>query len=343
RTPNEVFGDLAAQVSSGKLAAKRLSALLERQDYDDIEMLSDEIISRSEQATRESIRKLKAGTYHGESSFDVPGGDIVTLKAAVTVDPTEGEVTIDFTGSSGQSPYGINVVMNYTHAYSTFAIRSCLNPELPNNFGSLAPIKVIAPEGCIVNCKYPAPVNARHVVGMYVSMPVLKALYHVIPDRVLAEGSGAVWTIQIQGKTQTGEPFTSSMFNYSGGMGARRTKPGPSATCYPTGVAAVPVEVLEASMPIVFDRRELRLGSGGKGRSPGGDGQVIAFHMRTDQPWLLNAVPSRLDHGPEGLDGGGDGAAGRFLVNGKPMSEGKKMTMRPGDVVVLETPGGGGY
>ena len=125
--------------------ASASSALLDRQGYDDIEALSDEIISRSETATREAIRKLKAGTYHGESSFDVPGGDIITLKAAVTVDTDEGEITIDFTGSSGQSPYGINVVMNYTHAYSTFAIRSCLNPELPNNFGSLAPIKVTAP------------------------------------------------------------------------------------------------------------------------------------------------------------------------------------------------------
>jgi len=343
RTPNEVFGDLAAQVSSGKLAAKRLSALLDRQGYDDIEMLSDEIISRSEAATRESIRKLKAGTYHGESSFDVPGGDVVTLKTAVTVDPSEGTVTIDFTGSSGQSPYGINVVMNYTHAYSTFAIRSCLNPDLPNNYGSLAPIKVIAPEGCIVNCKYPAPVNARHVVGMYVSMPVLKALYHVIPERVLAEGSGAVWTIQIQGKTQTGEPFTSSMFNYSGGMGARRTKPGPSATCYPTGVAAVPVEVLEAAMPIVFDQKELRIGSGGAGASRGGDGQTISWRMRTQSPWLLNAVSSRTTLPPEGMGGGEAGAAGRFLVNDKPVSEARKLVMQPGDRVVLETPGGGGY
>src|SRR3954465_14316894 len=343
RTPNEVFGDLAAQVSSGKLAAKRLSALLDRQSYDDIEMLSDEIISRSEQATRESIRKLKAGTYHGESSFDVPGGDVITLKTAVTVDPGEGEITIDFTGSSGQSPYGINVVMNYTHAYSTFAIRSCLNPELPNNFGSLAPIKVIAPEGSIVNCKYPAPVNARHVVGMYVSMPILKALYHVIPERVLAEGSGAVWTIQIQGKDQNGEPFTSSMFNYSGGMGARATKPGPDATCYPTGVAAVPVEILEAAMPLVCDRRERGPGSGGAGRTRGGDGQVIGFHMRTDAPWLLNAVPSRLGEGPEGLGGGGPGAAGEFLVHGKSVSEARKLGMQAGDQITLETPGGGGY
>jgi len=343
RTPDHVFGDLAAQVSSARLACKRLSALLDRQGYDDIDELSEEIISRSEKATRESIRKLKPGTFHGESSFDVPGGDVITLKTAVTVDAKEGTITIDFTGSSGPSPHGINVVMNYTHAYSTFAIRSCLDPELPNNFGSLAPIKVVAPEGCIVNCKYPAPVNARHVVGMYVPMPILKALYHVMPDRVLAEGSGAVWTIQIQGKNANGTPFTSSMFNYSGGMGARQTKSGPSATCYPTGVAAVPVEVLEASMPILFTRKEIREGSGGAGASRGGDGQIIQWRMRTDSDWLLNAVASRTSLPPEGLDGGAPGEAGRFLVNGKSVSEARKMVMKAGDDVTLETPGGGGY
>ena len=178
---------------------------------------------------------------------------------------------------------------------------------------------------------------------MFVPMPIQKALHQVMPHRVLAEGSGAVWTVQIQGKRSNGEAFTSSMFNYSGGMGARETKPGPSATCYPTGVAAVPVEILEASIPIVFDRRELRPGSGGDGRSRGGDGQIIGFRMLTDQPWLLNAVPSRLDRGPDGLDGGEPGAAGKFMVNGKSVSQASKMTMNAGDVVVLETPGGGGY
>ena len=343
RTPDHVFGDLAAQVSSGRAGSDRLNALCTRHGLDDIEDASEEIISRSERATRDAIRALPGGTYHGESQFDVPGGDIITLKTAVIIDNNAGEVTIDFEGSSGASPMGINVVMNYTHAYSTFAVRSCLNPEQPNNYGSLAPIKVKAPEGCIVNAAYPSPLNARHVVGMFVPMPILKALHHVMPDRVLAEGSGAVWTMQIQGRDAQGQAFTSSMFNYSGGMGARLTKPGPSTTCYPTGVAAVPVEILEASMPILFDRREVRAGSGGKGRSPGGDGQVIGFRMMTDQPWLLNAVPSRLDRGPAGLAGGQDGAAGVFTVNGKPISEGKKMTMQPGDVVVMETPGGGGY
>jgi len=133
------------------------------------------------------------------------------------------------------------------------------------------------------------------------------------------------------------------MFNYSGGMGARAEKPGPSATCYPTGVAAVPVEILEAAMPILFDRKELRDGSGGAGRTRGGDGQVIQFRMMTKDQWLLNAVPSRLNEGPDGIGGGAAGAAGRFLVNGKDVSEARKLTMNPDDVVVLETPGGGGY
>jgi N-methylhydantoinase B len=343
RTPDAVLGDLAAQVSSGRTASERLIGLCRRHGLTDIERLADEIIRRSEEATRSAIGKLAAGTFVGESRFDVPGGEVITLRAAVIIDPRAGEIAVDFDGSSPQTTTGINVVLNYTHAYSTFAVRSCLNPELPNNTGSLAPIRVEAPPGSIVNCRYPAPVNARHVVGMYVPMPILKALYQVMPERVIAEGSGAVWTMQIQGRRDNGEPFTSSMFNYSGGMGARAAKPGPSATCYPTGVAAVPVEILEAVMPIVFERKELRPGSGGAGAARGGDGQIIQFRLQTRHPWLLNAVVSRLDRGPDGLGGGEAGAAGRFEVNGRPVNEARKLTLAPEDVVLLETPGGGGY
>ena len=182
RTPDHVFGDLAAQVSSGKSGGERLLAMCKRYGLMDIEELSDEIIKRSEESTRSEIRKLPPGTFHGQSEFDVPGGEIITLKTAVTIDNVKGEISIDFAGSSGASAAGINVVMNYTHAYSTFAIRSCLNPDLPNNHGSLAPIIVTAPKGSIVNCEYPVPVNARHVVGMYVPMPILKASGHTRPS-----------------------------------------------------------------------------------------------------------------------------------------------------------------
>lgn len=343
RTPDAVFGDLAAQVSSARIGSERLVGLCERHGMDDIGALAEEIISRSEAATRDSIRELPGGDYIGECTFDIPGGAIIELKAKVTIDDKAGEIVIDYAGSSGASPHGINCVMNYTHAYSTFAIRSTLNPDLPNNFGSLAPIKVIAPEGCIVNAAYPSPVNARHVVGMYVPFPILDALQDIVPDRVLADSSGAVWTIQVQGRDKSGTPFTSSMFNYSGGMGARLNKSGPSATCYPTGVAAVPVEVLEASIPIQFTEKQLNLGSGGDGAQKGGDGQRIGFKMRTDSPWLLNAIPSRLTVPARGFKGGEPGATGRFLVDGEPVSEARKIEVAPDDVVILETPGGGGY
>jgi N-methylhydantoinase B/oxoprolinase/acetone carboxylase alpha subunit len=343
RTPGHVSGDLAAQVAGARVGAERLNALCDRHGLDDVDDLAEAILARSEQATRDSIRALRPGTYHGESVFDVPGGLHITLRCALTVDADAGEMVLDFAGSSGEVPIGINCVKNYAAAYANFAVRSCLDPELPNNFGSLTPVRFEAPEGSIVNCRYPAPVNARHVVGMYTPFPVLKALHQVMPERVVAEGSGAVWTIQIQGRDDSGEPFTSSMFNYSGGMGARREKPGLSATCYPTGVAAVPVEVLEAAMPIEFTRKELRPGSGGTGRQTGGDGQYIGWRMRTDAPWLLNVVASRTDVGPEGLEGGGPGQAGRFLVNGVAVNEARKMTMQPADEVMMETPGGGGY
>lgn len=343
RTPDYVFGDLAAQVSSCRTGGDAVINMCRMHGLADIQALADEIISRSEEATRSAIRRLPAGVSYGESHFDTPGGEVVILRVAVTVDPSAGELLVDFSGSSAQSKTGINVVMNYTHAYAAFAVRSCLNPEVPNNHGSLFPIKVVAPKGSIVNCEYPAPVNARHVVGMYVPMPILKALYKIMPDRVIAEGSGSVWTVQVQGHREDGHPFTSSVFNYSGGMGARATKAGLSATCFPAGVSAVPVEILEAAMPIVFERKELRPSSGGSGAQRGGDGQVITFRMNTSHPWVLNVSPVGLSNGPDGLAGGGAGAPGRCTINGLPFSDSKKLTMKPDDVVVLETPGGGGY
>ena len=178
---------------------------------------------------------------------------------------------------------------------------------------------------------------------MYVPFPIRKALSQVVPDAVVAEGSGAVWTIQIQGKDKDGTPFTSSMFNYSGGMGARASKPGISAVCYPTGVSAVPVEVLEASYPIAFTCKELAHGTGGAGAQPGGDGQRIGYKMRTGRTWLLNTIPSRLQAGPEGLLGGEDGQPGTFQINGEAVEDTRKREMQPDDEVFMITPGGGGY
>ncbi len=273
----------------------------------------------------------------------MPGGQVITLKSAVTIDPDAGEILVDFTGSTPQTTSGINVVLNYTHAYSTFAIRSCLNPELPNNTGSLAPIKVHAPEGSILNCQYPAPVNARHVVGMYVPMPILKALYHVIPDRVLAEGSGAVWTMQIQGKRDDGRALHLVNVQLFRRHGCARDQVRPERDLLSDRRRRRSSGDRRGGDAVLFDRKELRPGSGGDGAMRGGDGQIIQFRLLTNDEWLLNAVASRVEEGPEGLGGGEPGAAGKFHVNGEPVRDLKKLTMQPDDVVLFETPGGGGY
>ena len=343
RQPEHMAGDLHAQIASGQVGAQRLQLLCDSRDLDDIQDLADEIILRSEEATRRSIRALPAGTHRAHSVLDLADGSEIDIHVAVTVDPDAGEILVDYEGSSGASPAGINVVKNYTHAYTTFTIRSVLNPDIPNNYGSLAPIKVEAPEGSIVNAVSPAPCTARHVVGMFLPMPLLAALAEVAPDKVLAEGAGAVWTMQVSGTHDDGSPFITAMFTYAGGVGARATKPGLSATSYPTGVSAVPMEVVEASAPVRFLRKELRPGSGGAGAEEGGRGQVIEFTVDTSRPWHLNAVTSRMKHAPRGLFGGGAGAPGRFLVNGEPVVTQARIQLQPGDIVRLELPGGGGY
>jgi N-methylhydantoinase B len=343
REPEHMAGDLHAQMASGEIGASRLNQLLDVHHLDDIEDLGDEIIKRSEEATRRAIRALPGGTYRARSTLDLADRSQIEICVAVTVDPERGEILVDYANSSGASPAGINVVKNYTHAYTTFTIRSVLNPEVPNNFGSLAPIKVEAPVGSIVNAVSPAPCTARHVVGMFLPMPIMQALSQVLPEGVMAEGAGAVWTCQVSGTRADGRPFITSMFNYAGGAGARARKPGLSATAYPTGVAAVPIEVVESTAPLIFLRKELRPVSGGEGVEPGGNGQIIEFTVENGRDWTLNAVTSRLEFPPLGLFGGTAGAPGSFVVNDEPVRTQKRIDLHSGDVVRLELPGGGGY
>ncbi|MCP3731219.1 hydantoinase B/oxoprolinase family protein [Sphingomonas sp. MG17] len=342
RTPDLIAGDLAAQTASARAGEAAVIELCERFGLDDLDELADEIVTRSERAMRDAIRACPAGTWEAESKFDISGGRVITLHVRLTIDSERGEVDIDFAGSSPQIDRGINVVLNYTRAYSMFAVRSCLALDLPNNSGSLTPIRVNAPEDSIVNCTYPAPVSQRHVVGMYVPMPIMKALYNAIPDKVVASSPGSPWGCQLSG-TGRGEGAFVTMFHFAGGMGARRELPGLSATTYPAGVSAMPLEMIEIESPVVFHRRELRRGSGGMGRMTGGDGQVVEFSVRSGHRWTMAAAPSGAAYAPEGLEGGEHGVGGRFSINGRETVIDGRAVMSPDDVVRLETPGGGGF
>lgn len=343
RQPDHMAGDLHAQMASGEVGSHRLTALCDTYELDNIEDLADEIISRSEEATRASIRKLQSGSYPASAILDLADGSKIDIVCSIEVDAEVGGITVDYAGTSDASVWGINVVKNYTHAYTTFTIRSVLNPDIPNNHGSLSPIEMVAPEGSIVNAVLPQPGTARHVVGMFLPNALLKALAQIDPEGSMAEGSGAVWTMQVSGTHGDGSPFITAMFTYAGGVGARATKPGLSACSYPTGISAVPIEVVEASAPIHFHRKELRRGSGGVGAQIGGLGQTVEFSVDTERSWELNAVTSRLDQPPQGLFGGDAGAAGSFQVNGEPVTTQSRITLGASDVVRLELPGGGGY
>ena len=277
--------------------------------------------------------------------LDLADGSRIDIVCAITVDPEAGEILVDYEGSSGASPYGINVVRNYTHAYTTFTVRSVLNPELPNNHGSLAPIKVEAPVGSIVNAVSPQPCTARHVVGMFLPNALLKALAQIKPEQAMAEGSGAVWTMQVSGNHDDGRPFITAMFTYAGGVGARADE-------------ARPVGVLvsrPASRPCRSrsSRRRRRSascarscapGSGGDGRQVGGLGQTIEFTVDTDA-----AVAAQRGHVAARRAAGGHlRRRGRAPPGRSPSTASRsrtqsRVTLQPGDDVRLDLPGGGGY
>lgn len=341
RTPDETIGDLYAQMSSNDVGASSLIAFLDEFDMDDIEDLSDAIIERSERAMRDAIRQLPNGVYTNESwsdGFDEP----ILVRCTVTV--RDEDIDIDFDGSSPQSRWGINVVLNYTHAYSSFAIKTTVSPDVPHNHGAFLPVHVTAPEGSILNCREPAAVASRHIIGHFLPGVILGALQQVMPDRVIAGSADPIWISVWHGREAPDrDPFTFSLFQ-CGGMGARAGKDGLSATGFPSGVAGVPAEVVESLAPLVQLRRELKPDSGGPGLRRGGLGQRSEMTARYDGPLAVSALVDRIDHPAGGILGGGAGAPGIYLVDDAIRPQAKAQVPLPaGARVRLDPPGGGGY
>jgi N-methylhydantoinase B len=343
RAPFEVVGDLYAQAGSNEVGGARLREMMDEFDLADIESLSDEVCSRSETAMREAISGLPDGVYEHETSTD---GFDEPIELAVAVRVEGDELTVDYEGSSPQSERGINVVLNYTAAYTTFGVKCAISPDVPNNYGSFQPIHVTAPEGSILNAQHPAPVGGRHIIGHFLPGLVHGALAKVIPERVLAQGADSLWNTQITGQKSNGEPFTYVFFS-GGGMGARPESDGLSATAFPSGIRGVPAEVIESISPVVMHRRELRPDSEGAGRHRGGFGQEMELGVRGEDggaPWTLSAMYDRTRFPAPGMLGGMDGEAGSVgTASGGPLHPKRQQRIPPGERVILKLPGGGGY
>jgi N-methylhydantoinase B len=371
RTPDETIGDLYAQTSSNAVGARELLHFMDDFGLETIDPLADEIISRSERAMRQAIRRLPNGRYENEAwsdGFDEP----IQIKVTVTID--DEDIFIDFAGSSRQSPWGINVVLNYTHAYASFAMKAAITPEIPHNEGSFRPVHVTAPAGSILNCVEPAAVASRHVIGHFLPGVIFGALAQAMPSQLIACGSDPIWISVWRGNWPTShKPFTFSLFQ-CGGTGARAVKDGLNTTGFPSGVAGVPAEVVENSTPLIQYRRELRTDSGGAGTYRGGLGQWTEIgyrfqphavegeatspqsaisenqatgenqHSQVEMRWAVSTMIDRIHFPATGLLGGKSGAPGEFIVNDNTRPQPKALfTLAPESRVQLNPPGGGGY
>jgi N-methylhydantoinase B len=305
-----------------------------------LEPIADEIIRRSERAMRDAIRQLPDGDYRNCLTCD-GWEQPITIAASVRIDGDELEV--DFSGTSLEVPYGVNVVLNYTIAYTTYALKAAICPDVPNNEGSFRPVRIHAPAGSILNCCRPAPVAARHIVGHFAPECVLGALADILPERALAEGANTIWNIQAAGYGPSGQPFR-FVSMMAGGMGARASKDGLSAAIFPSGIRGTPVEIIENASPLVVTRKVLRRDSGGAGTFRGGLGQEVHLRVRSERPLTFTAMFDRTRYPARGLRGGKAGAPGEVLLDdGTALAPKGKHDIAPDRTLILRLPGGGGY
>ena len=341
REPIEVRGDLLALVSCNSAGAARLVDMMAEFSLETIDALAEFILAKSRQAMIEAVRQVPAGTYHSTMTLDGYEGP-VDLKLAMTV--REAGIHLDYAGSSGASAFGINSPKCYSDAYSIFGLKCIVAPDVPNNAGSLAPLTVAAPVRSIVNPQRPAPVTARHVIGQMLPDLVFGCLHQALDTGVQAESAGSIWVLAMVGPRPGGGSFNTMSVSV-GGVGARPTKDGLSSTAFPSGVGAIPIEITESANPLVFRKRELLTDSGGAGRHRGGLSQIVEIESRADLPFTISAATfDRINNPARGREGGAAGIPGRAgLTRGGDFTTKSVHTIPPGERLIVELPGGGGY
>jgi len=342
RLPDLVMGDVAAQVAAGEAAARGLRDLLTREGIDDLAPISRAICERSEASMRRAIAAIPDGVYRAAVDLDGTGEEDIHIELAVTKQGEE--LHLDYTGTSPEVGRALNVVTNYTVAYSCYPLKCVLDPATPRNEGSYRPIRVTAPEGSILNPRFPAPVNARQLVGHCLAAAIYKALAPVLGEQVIAEsGSAPTLRVVITGTRADRRRYGAILF-VSGGMGARAGRDGLSATCFPSSVICGSMEIIETQSPVRIWRKELAQDSGGPGKFRGGLGQDVEIELIGNEPANLSLFVERIRHPALGIAGGLAGAPSRVAWNGRETGFPLKGRSRlaGGDRLVVRYPGGGG-
>jgi N-methylhydantoinase B len=324
RQPAQRRADLRAQLAANRAGVERLRELHARTD---LQAAMAETIDYAERRMRACIAALPGGTLHAADVLEAREGDL-ELRLEATVDGDE--LTLDFSGSASQYEGNLNCPLSVTRSACWFAIRVLTDPDIPPTAGAYRPVHVIAPEGSLLNARPPAAVVAGNVeTSSRVADLVLAAF-----GRALGQG------------TMNNLTLGSDAFTYyetlGGGQGACADADGPSGVHVAmSNTLNTPVEALELEFPLRVTRYALRRGSGGDGRHRGGDGVVRELEAQTEMTFSL--LTERRRHAPPGADGGGPGAPGRNLLEGQELPPKASGSLRPGQRLRIETPGGGGF
>lgn len=357
RRPRQVQGDVQAMSAANALLERRAQLVLEEMGLPDFRAPSRDLQSRSERAMRARITQLPDGVFHDTLRCDGLG-EAITIRISIQV--AGDQVRVDFSGTSPESEWGINVPFQLTYAQTLYALRVALAPDLPMLEGSFRPFEITAPSGSILNPRPPAPTMLRTIVVHNVCGAVWRALVPLVPDHIAPERVsahfGGIWVVRFRGvyrdvprayqrggPPHMAGPYTESYFA-SGGMGALGNRDGRHAISMPVNCWNVPVEVMEARAPVVFEEKGLLADSGGAGKYRGGLGQRVRIRVLSDVPvdFILGNV-GRLDPPAFGIAGGGPGRAGAIEVDGTPVSPRSAHLVHKDQVIEEVIPGGGGF
>ncbi len=341
RAADQSVGDIKAQIAANDQGIKSLLKLMQENDLDDLQDLSDAVISASEKAMRKALQEAPNGSY--QYSYDTDGdGKGNGCHFEITITIKDDEIIADYTGTSGPHPLSINAVLNYTYAYTAYPIKCTFSPDVPNNDGSFYPIKVTAPDNCLVNAKKPSPLGARNITGNMLHSVVFGALAKAVPEQVQADCGSACWCIVLNGE-HNGKEFVEYFF-LNGGYGARPNMDGEHVLSFPTNVANVPIEILESDIAVMVTEKSLVPDSGGKGKYRGGLGQRFSFKNVGDKPLNISLLTEKTQTVAKGIIEGQDGQKGSLQIIPEREFPPKGLDkLHPGEELILTLPGGGGY
>jgi N-methylhydantoinase B len=340
RNPRDAWGDFAAQISANRRGLERLGELVSAMGADTWRAAVTQLNEYGARLAWDALGAIPDGCFTFEDFMDDDGLGDEDIPIRVSIERRSDHLRVDFTGTAAQVAGNINCPLSVTAAGVLYALRCLMPPRTPACAGTFDPVRLEVPEGCLLNAVRPAAVAAGNVeTSTRVVDVVLGALARAMPDRIPAASHGSMNNVAMGAAGANPWGYYETL---GGGMGAGRHGGGISAVqTHMTNTRNTPVEVLESRYPIRVRRYAVRTGSGGKGVRPGGDGLVRSYEFLA--PARFTLLTERRRRAPWGLEGGGDGAPGINRLNDETLPPKVSREARPGDVLTIETPGGGAF